>query len=289
MKSWFFAVIAIAAVCSFAAARADTAVENCAQNHPGAKILASPNPNDADLVWGVGVGTGWGFAVYGSVTSGGVIYKYGHVVSSRGTPQPSTVYVIASEWHCIGIQGDIANGALSYRRFTVDVSAVQDSPDFGAIESSLKHQIDIVADCGAKPEILEFFRGRRIALKEMQGDEPGAFVAGKGVYIDAVPQPEEEPVLLHELLHAFHFLLLPNGFQNPDVKQFYDNAVAGRRYPPANKRDQYVLKNPEEFFAVTASLYLWGNVDRQPHTRQNLKDSQPYYYAWLEKLFGVLK
>ena len=28
-------------------------------------------------------------------------------------------------------------------------------------------------------------------------------------------------------------------------------------------RDSYVLKNVQEFFAVTASLYLWGNLARK--------------------------
>ena len=45
----------------------------------------------------------------------------------------------------------------------------------------------------------------------------------------------------------------------------------------------------QEFFAVTASLYLWGNVDRPPNTREKLKAAQPVYYAWLGQLFGVAK
>jgi hypothetical protein len=225
------------------------------------------------------------------VTKDGVTYKYGHLISSRGTLQPAKVYVIANEWTCTGTsrQNDVVSDKLAYRRFIVDVSAVQDAPNFAAIEDSLKHQIDIVADCGAKPEILEFFRGRRITLKRTSGNEPGVFVANQGIYIDATPQPPEQPVLLHELLHAYQFLMLPGGFKNPDIERFYDNAIQGERYPATNKGDRYVLKNPQEFFAVTASLYLWGNVDRQPHTRQNLKDSQPYYYTWLGNLFGVQK
>jgi hypothetical protein len=45
----------------------------------------------------------------------------------------------------------------------------------------------------------------------------------------------------------------------------------------------------QEFFAVTGSLYLWGNVDRSPHTRENLRAKQPVYYKWLGELFGVQK
>jgi len=48
-----------------------------------------------------------------------------------------------------------------------------------------------------------------------------------------------------------------------------------------------VLTNNREFFAVTASLYLWGYVARPPNNRETLRLKQPYYYDWLGKLFGV--
>jgi hypothetical protein len=59
----------------------------------------------------------------------------------------------------------------------------------------------------------------------------------------------------------------------------------GRLY----KSGAYVTKDVQEYFAVTASLYLWGHVDRPPFTRDNLKGRQPDYYAWLGQLFGVEK
>ncbi|GLR86270.1 hypothetical protein [Bradyrhizobium iriomotense] len=49
------------------------------------------------------------------------------------------------------------------------------------------------------------------------------------------------------------------------------------------------MKNIQELFAVTASLYLWGNVDRLPFNRSNLRDKQPVCYRWLGDLFGVQK
>ena len=50
-----------------------------------------------------------------------------------------------------------------------------------------------------------------------------------------------------------------------------------------------MLKNVQEYFAVTGSLYLWGNVDRPPFNRTTLHDKQPVYYQWLGDLFGVQK
>ena len=182
-------------------------------------------------------------------------------------------------------ENSAAMARLSYRGFTIDESASQAGANLPAIETTLKHQIDIVADSGAKQEVLNFFRGRKIALKTGLSEDHGLFVPNKGVLIDDVPQPPEQPILLHELLHAYHFLVLPGGFQNSDVLRFYKNAKQGRRY----KAKAYVLKNAKEFFAVTASLYLWGKIDRQPYTRENLKERQPHYYVWLGQLFGVEK
>jgi hypothetical protein len=183
-------------------------------------------------------------------------------------------------------QGSGGDGKFAYRAFTVDMSGAGDLANPGAIEASLKHQIDIVADCGVSPTILSFFRSQQVVVKPGQGDGGGHFSKdSKGVTIDAAVDAPEKPVLLHELLHAYHFRVLPGALQNPDLVRFYNNARDGALYPP----DSYVLKNVQEFFAVTGSLYLWGNVDRPPHTRETLREKQPVYYKWLGELFGVQK
>ena len=65
--------------------------------------------------------------------------------------------------------------------------------------------------------------------------------------VDASVVPPEKPVLLHELLHAYHFRVLPGALQNPDLLRFYGIARQNELYPP----DAYVLKNVQEYFAVT--------------------------------------
>jgi hypothetical protein len=179
-----------------------------------------------------------------------------------------------------------ASGTFMYRGFSLDISAATDVPDLRALETSLKHQIDIVADSGVRPTIMSFFKSQEIVVKSGQGDGGGHFSAdSKGITVDAAVQAPEKPVTLHELLHAYHFRVLPGALQNPDLLRFYNNAKEGEIYPP----DSYVLKNVQEFFAVTGSLYLWGNVDRPPHNRATLRDKQPVYYKWLGQLFGVEK
>jgi hypothetical protein len=178
----------------------------------------------------------------------------------------------------------VVNGILTYRGFTVDMTVVDKAANRDAIAASLKKQIDIVADCGVRPEIMAFWRSQKISLK-FGSEDGGGRARPSGIEIDATPQPPEKPIVLHELLHALHGRYLPNGGNNADVERFYDGAVETQAYP----RGEYVLKNKAEFFAVTASLYLWGYVARAPHDRATLRAKQPVYYAWLGDLFGVKK
>jgi hypothetical protein len=178
----------------------------------------------------------------------------------------------------------MTGNTLSYRGFTVDMSLAASRPDRAAIEASLKKQLDITADCGAKPEIMAFFRSQGIKLKTGGNDGGGRF-SSAGIEIQAAVQPPEKPIVLHELIHALHARYLPNANRNADVLRFYHNALSGQLYP----RSEYVLRNVNEFFAVTASLYLWGYVARAPNDRATLRAKQPYYYAWLGELFGVKK
>ena len=175
--------------------------------------------------------------------------------------------------------------AFSYRGFSADVSAIANAPDRAAILASLRHQIDIAADCGAKPEIIDFFKSQKIALLVGAGDSGKFNSTRPGVTVNAAVQAPEKPIVLHELLHAYHFRALPGGFGNRDIQRFYEAATTGNLY----KSGAYVTKNVQEYFAVTASLYLWGNVDRPPFNRDNLKARQPDYYAWLGQLFGTEK
>jgi hypothetical protein len=179
---------------------------------------------------------------------------------------------------------DFVNGTLVYKGITVDVTPAENAPNRDAIEQSLKKQIDIVDGCGAKPEIMAFFRAQKLKLKFGHGDGGGGFSAA-GIEIEAAPQPPEKPIVLHELMHALHARYLPNGVRNADVLRFYNKAVRAHLYPAR----EYVLKNNKEFFAVTASLYLWGFVARAPNDRETLRSKQPVYYEWLAELFGVKK
>ena len=86
---------------------------------------------------------------------------------------------------------------------------------------------------------------------------------------------KNRPIILHELLHAYHDRILPGGFANHAAKSWYATATEQQLYPS----DQHLMSNEREFFAVTASVFLSGKDG--PLTRSDLKAKQPDYYKYL--------
>jgi hypothetical protein len=100
------------------------------------------------------------------------------------------------------------------------------------------------------------------------------------VYVRTRTLDPQRPVLLHEMLHAYHANIVPRGVRNAAIKSYYDAAKSGKLYPA----DAYLLTNEREFFAVTASVFLYGSDG--PFTRSMLEQQQPDYYKYLVWLFG---
>lgn len=72
----------------------------------------------------------------------------------------------------------------------------QRQPDIKEVVASLKHQIDIVVECGAKPEIMSFFKNQPVSVKPGQGDGGGHFSSKiEGDTVDAAVVAPEKPVL----------------------------------------------------------------------------------------------
>lgn len=95
-----------------------------------------------------------------------------------------------------------------------------------------------------------------------------------------VDKNRERPVLLHELLHAYHDRGLPGGFGNPAILSWFKQATEKKAYPA----DAYLMTNEREFFAVTASVFLSGKDG--PVDRAQIREAQPDYYRYLVWLFG---
>lgn len=210
-----------------------------------------------------------------------------------------------------------------YRGFMYDLSEYEGRKDLAAIEDNLKQQLDTVENAGFSPKILQFFHSIPIVATETDCLEMGAGIAcystaapkrshrsinavtvwdhdkqqwtnsdvidlaadsGLGVIMlqPSMTHYTEEPTLLHEFLHAYHNRLMPNGYDNLGVKAYYSVAKSKNVFD----KKEYALKNHQEFFAVTASIFLANKSIHEPKTRAALKEKMPDYYKYLVDVFG---
>jgi hypothetical protein len=210
-----------------------------------------------------------------------------------------------------------------YRGYVFDLSENSERRDVVAIADTFRRQLDVVENVGLSPKVLQFFHTVPIVASEMACLDEGAAAACYGLSMpDRNRHPRgvttwdhaklqwtnpdvidlaidsglgvvmvrptmmkfaQEPVMLHEFLHVFHARLMPNGFENKGIKDYYAEAKRKDLYG----KETYVIKNNREFFAVTASIFLAGKDSaHEPFTREKLKQMQPDYYGYLAGVFG---
>ena len=212
-----------------------------------------------------------------------------------------------------------------YRGYMYDLSDYAGRKDLDRIEENLKHQLDMVENSGLSPRVLEFFRTVPIVASDSDCNEIGAAWAcygrgmptrynrrsthgvtvwnhdkqawtnpdivalaadsGPGVILlqPSMNQHGEDPILLHEFLHAYHAHLMPNGYENLGIKA----AFAKAKSKDILDKKSYTMFNSQEFFAITASIFLAGKDSiHEPKTRDALREKLPDYYKYLVDLFG---
>lgn len=102
---------------------------------------------------------------------------------------------------------------------------------------------------------------------------------------------------LHELAHAYHDRVLPQGFANRDIQAAFERAKREGRYDSVEQRfgdgrsanaRAYALTNPMEYFAE-GSEALFSTNDFFPFDREQLTKHDPAFSSLLQKLWGVPK
>ncbi|MBI1404704.1 MAG: hypothetical protein GC145_01095 [Caulobacter sp.] len=167
-----------------------------------------------------------------------------------------------------------------WRGFRIELSALD--PDRRApVLASLHRQIDIVESLAIRPGIKAWFRDIEIIVNP-QLRQPGRY-GRRRLEMAAAVSPADNPVLLHEMLHGYHFDRLEGGRANPEVIAAWTAARDSGHWPDR----AYMLTNPGEFFAMTASVALWGRAARPPATRAALQAAMPDWYDWLVREFGL--
>jgi hypothetical protein len=98
-------------------------------------------------------------------------------------------------------------------------------------------------------------------------------------------------MVLHELAHAYHFLVL--GDKHEELQTAYKQAMERKLYDEVEfvtggKRKAYATTNAAEYFAELSESYF-GKNDFAPYTRAELEKHDPIGYAMLKKAWGEPK
>jgi hypothetical protein len=170
---------------------------------------------------------------------------------------------------------------FTYHGWRVDASQTARAQKPAKTIKALKAQIDLVEHVGLPPKVLDFMRGVPITAVPGASPEPGLYVRGKGLLIHAKNLDDKRPVVLRQMLYAYQDQVLPGGFGNPDVARFRREAAGKHVWP----NTATMLKDDPDYFAMTASAYLYGTITREPYRRADLCKSQPDVCVWLGGLF----
>jgi hypothetical protein len=176
----------------------------------------------------------------------------------------------------------------AYRGFTIDESAVRTQPDLAAILTATREQIDLVHAVGLPPETLSFLQSVKFELVPtgtFMNPTPGRYTgrAGRSVQVSAaILRTGHKPVLLHELLHAYHDQHVAHGFDNPAILELYRKAKS----IPAFAAKSHMMSNEKEYFACAATTHLFGVTAQEPFTQGEIRENQPALHDYLSSLFG---
>ena len=151
---------------------------------------------------------------------------------------------------------------------------------------SLARQLAIVDAVDVPPAVHAFFRTVPIRINAKTARPPGQYVRrGATGIVEVLPDgmDADKPILLHELLHAYHHQVV--GLDEPAIRAAYRSAKASSDYPP-RFQGAHFLENGFEYFAVTSTIYLFGKIRQPPFDCGVLQATQPDYLAFLAGRFG---
>ncbi len=101
---------------------------------------------------------------------------------------------------------------------------------------------------------------------------------------------------LHELAHAYHFRVLPDGYGNAEVIKAFETAKASGKYDRVERSNgvrgqnsfekAYGMSSPMEYFAESTEAYFSTN-DFFPFNSKELKSHDPEMFELLSELWGL--
>ncbi len=179
----------------------------------------------------------------------------------------------------------VPSDTLQLHGFTVEYGKVG-LAKLQHMQPSLEHQMEIVEQSGVPAATLEFFKSVPVVM--VRDLETGFGHAGRDeagrqiVELKAEKLPGDRPILLHELLHAYHGEKLG---PTPMIRDSYRQAVQSGVYKRYAKA--HFLEAPNEYFAVIGSIFLYGKrIDQPPFDCALTAKYQPQFIQFLTEQFG---
>jgi hypothetical protein len=173
--------------------------------------------------------------------------------------------------------------AAEYNGFKIDESKVRLSRE---AKESLFKQIDIIESTALPPAVLDAMKQTPVVVDPDLRSNPGIFAVRDGVasvYVQPIEFPLNKPILLHEFLHAYHFRVIH--LDRPEIQEEFQLVKHSSLFP-ARFQSSHFLENAKEFFAVTGTLYLFGNIQQPPFDCTALSRLRPQYLKFLDNQFG---
>ncbi len=172
---------------------------------------------------------------------------------------------------------------LESHGFKIDVSRATDR-QVELVFPALVKQLEIVESVDLPERVTKFFRTVPIVLNP---DSNAEYTQINGKWVVSIrtdsPLPENKPMVLHELLHAFHHQVLKQ--PTPEIARAYNEALQRRIYP-AEYAQSHFLENGKEYFAVIGSLFLFGPIQQPPFNCAITMKEQPGFVAYLNRVLG---
>jgi len=169
--------------------------------------------------------------------------------------------------------------AFDYHGWHIDISSVAGQPR-DLVVKAVQKQIDGIETLGFAQDIMSFMRTVPLHASASHEGPPAHYDREKGIDFRLDTLDPKKPVLLHELLRAFQEQKL----KAPE-HEIIANAYRQSRESGVWPARAPMLKSPQDFFAATATVYLFGDIDTEPFTRGRLSQAQPEYWKWLGGVF----
>jgi hypothetical protein len=193
---------------------------------------------------------------------------------------------------CMGLQlagaesPAASSGIVVLRGFSFDFRLINEKKK-ESILPSLNTQIDIVERSQVPPHVMEFFRTIPIIIDPKLSGTKGHAQRLEGQQIVTLQDeklPSDRPILLHELLHGYFAVNLRG--HTPIIPRMFHEAQTGSYYPDRFYKAHF-MENPNEYFTIVSSIFLFGKkIDQPPYDCALVRKHQPEFLAFLETQFG---